>query len=484
VSKLTHRHWPLRRAARLELLESRHLMDGAGVLGACRSLDGTGNDLLHAEWGSATTSTRPTTAAKLVANRSSLALASLLTDDALEPNDTRGTAANLGTLTAATTRTQLVMADSNDWYRFTTTTTGTSSSAVSLSFTHALGDIDMELYNAAGQRLRISNSITNSERVSLSGLSAGTYFVRVYGYLGAMNPDYSLTVTPPQAATTPTTPTTPSTGAFDIQFSFSGLTASQRAIFEQAAQKWESIIVGDLPNATFNSVVVDDLLISASSVAIDGRGNILGQAGPDRFRSGSRLPYHGTMQFDSADMAAMEANGTLFGVILHEMGHVLGIGTLWVSKGFIVGAGTSNPQFIGTQAVAAYNAIFGTGGTGVPVENGGGSGTRDSHWEESIFSAELMTGYVGPGTNMPLSRITVGSLADLGYSVNYAMADPYTPSSSAIAAAVARGGNSASSVQPAASRQSVVARQLQQPRWEAAVDYLFAENDPFELRAG
>jgi hypothetical protein len=39
-----------------------------------------------------------------------------------------------------------------------------------------------------------------------------------------------------------------------------------------------------------------------------------------------------------------------------------------------------------------------------------------------------MTGWTGPGTIMPLSRITVASMADMGYTVNLAMADPYTPS--------------------------------------------------------
>ena len=34
------------------------------------------------------------------------------------------------------------------------------------------------------------------------------------------------------------------------------------------------------------------------------------------------------------------------------------------------------------------------------------------------FTNELMTGYVGPGRDLPLSRVTIASLADLGYQVN------------------------------------------------------------------
>src|SRR6185503_5729374 len=61
----------------------------------------------------------------------------------------------------------------------------------------------------------------------------------------------------------------------------------------------------------------------------------------------------------------------------------------------------------------------------VPVENSGGAGTADSHWRETTFGSELMTGYVNLG-GMPLSAITVGSLSDLGYVVTPLSADPYS----------------------------------------------------------
>jgi hypothetical protein len=64
-------------------------------------------------------------------------------------------------------------------------------------------------------------------------------------------------------------------------------------------------------------------------------------------------------------------------------------------------------------------------GLKVPVENTGGPGTADAHWRESVFGNELMTGFVDAGAN-PLSRVTVGSMGDLGYSVNLTDADPYT----------------------------------------------------------
>src|SRR5205085_2342388 len=52
------------------------------------------------------------------------------------------------------------------------------------------------------------------------------------------------------------------------------------------------------------------------------------------------------------------------------------------------------------------------------------AGTRDSHWRETVFKNELMTGFVGSAGN-PLSRMTVGSLKDLGYVVDMSAAEPY-----------------------------------------------------------
>lgn len=414
----------------------------------------------------------------------SQATAAAVADDRFEQNDTISTATDLGAINGSLKLTQLVLADRADWYRFTISATGSSTSQASIDFKHANGDLDLALYNSRGSRLRRSDGVTGLEQVSLSGLAPGTYYAVVYGYGGATNPNYSFTVTAGAGGVTTTSGGTASggsnsggsnsggssstgstgstnssgattssgaTGAFNIEFSFSGLTAAQQAIFEQAAQKWESIIVGDLPNATYGGRVVDDLLISASATAIDGRGNVLGEAGPDRFRSGSQLPYHGTMQFDTADLASMQADGSLLSVVEHEMGHVLGIGTLWDSKGLLVGAGTSNPRYTGSNAVAEFNRLFATSGTSVPVEATGGAGTRDSHWRDSVFGSELMTGYVGPGTSLPLSRVTVASLADLGYTVNLSAADAFSPPSSSsrlVSGSSGSGGSAASLVAP------------------------------------
>ena len=191
--------------------------------------------------------------------------------------------------------------------------------------------------------MAISQGTGNSETVSLSGRAAGTYDVEVFGLNGALNPNYSLTINPPATSTTTTT------SGFQITLSMTGLTASQQAIFQAAAARWSQVITGDLPNATYRGQAVDDLLINASAVSIDGVGGILGQSGPDAIRAVSDLPYHGIMQFDSADMASMQQQGLLYSVVLHEIGHILGIGTIWQDLGLLSGVGTSNPIFTGVR---------------------------------------------------------------------------------------------------------------------------------------
>jgi hypothetical protein len=141
----------------------------------------------------------------------------------------------------------------------------------------------------------------------------------------------------------------------------------------------------------------------------------------------TRLPIHGVMEFDTADLAAMENNGTLRNVIIHEMGHVLGFGTIFDRVGLITGAGGNDPRFTGASATREYGDLLGGDcprPTSVPLANVGGPGTRDGHWREEVFANELMTGFLDVGAN-PISRLTIGAFEDLGYSVDYAAADAY-----------------------------------------------------------
>lgn len=219
---------------------------------------------------------------------------------------------------------------------------------------------------------------------------------------------------------------------FTIEVRFlGGLTETQKQAFRSAADRWTRVITGDLPAVLVDGETIDDLLILAQGADIDGPGNILGQAGPTNLRplaagAAALLPAKGIMQFDTADLEQMEARGTLNDVITHEMGHVLAIGTVWNQKQLLTGVGTSNPTFVGQTAMQEYGQFRGDGvPIPVPVENTGGPGTINSHWRETVFRNELMTGFVGQAAGNPLSRLTVGSLQDVGYTVDLNAAEPY-----------------------------------------------------------
>ncbi len=235
--------------------------------------------------------------------------------------------------------------------------------------------------------------------------------------------------------------------AYDIEIRFlTTPTAGQAQAFADAESRWESLVTGDVPDLQANapaggcngqlpaiSELVDDLVIFVRLEPIDGPGNILGAAGPCFIRNPGDFTVAGLMRFDTDDLADLEQAGVLSEVILHEMGHVLGIGTLWTLQGLLVNPALGmppgvDPHFTGAGAIAAFDAAGGTGyvaGEKVPVEDTGGLGTADSHWRELVLGNELMTGFIAAAGN-PLSAITVRSLGDLGYVVNQGGSDPFT----------------------------------------------------------
>ncbi len=210
----------------------------------------------------------------------------------------------------------------------------------------------------------------------------------------------------------------------DVRF-LGGLNAAQQTVFATAAARWQEVLPAPLPAVTVDGEVTDGIIIEAEGVNIDGSGSVLGSAGPTALRPDSLLPAKGIMRFDIADIRQLEREGTFQSVILHEMGHVIGLGTLWEQLGLLRGAGTNNPTFTGAAAQEVYGELAGDARPlPVPVANTGGLGTREGHWREAVFGNELMTGFLS-GERQPLSRLTLASFSDLGYEVNLAAADPY-----------------------------------------------------------
>jgi hypothetical protein len=221
-------------------------------------------------------------------------------------------------------------------------------------------------------------------------------------------------------------------------------TPRQKAVVSEAIARWRRVVLSELTDVPVRSAAgacfesqpaldetVDDLLLFVEFVSIDGPMGVLGHAGPCFVRNESDMPVIGSITLDAADLQQADVMGMLDDIVLHEIGHVLGFGTIWGEKGLLTGARGDDPRFTGAQALTAYRATDPSHAS-VPVENSGSKGTRDGHWRDSVFGRELMTGYLNGAPN-PLSTITIGSLADLGYATHFGAADVYSVSGPATA---------------------------------------------------
>ena len=237
-------------------------------------------------------------------------------------------------------------------------------------------------------------------------------------------------------------------GAFDITLDFGGTaTEPQQVAIRAAADLWMSVLADtELPDMPVDGPLechgarsskpagsIDDLLVLVEIRDIDGPGRTLAQAGLCRLREGSMLPYLSAMFFDAADLDDLIGSGDATELAVHEIAHTLGFGLLWRRLDLLrdpaFGVGAIDAHFVGPLAIAAFDAAGGesyTGGEKVPVENLGGGGSANLHWRGSVLRGELMRPLNALGERETFSAITIQSMADLGYTVDAGLAEPYT----------------------------------------------------------
>jgi uncharacterized protein YfaP (DUF2135 family) len=186
---------------------------------------------------------------------------------------------------------------------------------------------------------------------------------------------------------------------------------------------------GDWLPSSFTGTVNSHLMFVGAR-SIDGPRGTLAQAGPC-FKARAGLAVLSVVEVDLDDLGRPQRE--IDEVVLHEVLHAVGIGTFegWESR--LTGRGSGTPLFTGGASFEAWLAMGGSrfGLSGVPVEPDGGEGTTESHWRESTFGAELMTGFYDAGVSNPLSALTVAALRDLGYQVDPTAADAFALSATA-----------------------------------------------------
>ncbi len=227
-------------------------------------------------------------------------------------------------------------------------------------------------------------------------------------------------------------------GDFDIELVFlDSFTERHKRVFQFAARRWMSAITEDLPDYEFTQgwsgrcggqsyeisagERIDDLriyVISFDQETYKDEGyTSAAWGGPSVLRDETHLPVVGCMGFGFFSVGAV-----LVDVGLHEIGHVLGFGTVWNDLGLYQNPPGGDEHFNGPLAIAAFDDAGGGDYTGAKVPVGFGF-----HWRSSVLEAELMGGMqLWRPSGAALSAITVQSFADLGYGVDVTQADAYT----------------------------------------------------------
>lgn len=241
--------------------------------------------------------------------------------------------------------------------------------------------------------------------------------------------------------------------AFDLQFTIGSsgslqFTPAQVQILNTALSQvesmWETVIVGYRPGINVPTLPITVLPTTSGLAAATYTGTV--------FQGGFQVSTAGYIEVnvnqiaDFANWQGPGANGLNYvdEILAHETGHVLGIGTQWLSNGVYI---QNSFHYTGQYGVAAFQSEFNQpNATFVPVENAGGSGTPNAHWDQLMRSSvqegnpndpyslnprigitdqygrdlglELMSGAIDPDQGEPfISRTTVESLRDLGYEV-------------------------------------------------------------------
>ena len=219
-------------------------------------------------------------------------------------------------------------------------------------------------------------------------------------------------------------------GSFQFELTFTAqaeqqYTAEERQSFFDGADFWSNIITGYQDGVSRTLA----LQIDSFSAPFSGGALTLGFAGPTNLTFTN--PVTGAATSDGRFLVATAgiANfnthpdaGPLNPLtVRHEIGHILGIGTLWedneVYNDGVAGNSTRTltsgvlGQYVGASGLEAYQREFDPSATFIPVELDGEEETANNHWNEVLdnFVLENMAGFDGdPGDESEALTVLFG----------------------------------------------------------------------------
>jgi hypothetical protein len=315
--------------------------------------------------------------------------------------------------------------DLNNFYRFTASQSG----IFTANLTGLTGDADVrliqdknnngvidtaQLYNPTtgiidtGEILAWQWERGTGNEAIRSFLNPGTYYLQVMSYNNQIA-NYNLA--------TNFTPAASDDRKFSIQINVdSSMNPTAQATIRKAADFWEKAI----SYSSFNGSHILTINVSKDSSLTDWWGIATGQiTGLDA--NGRYIPISGEVHLSPDvvnDLNKVSNSERNPGLLVHEIGHILGL--VGFAKNTVDRyTGTYNAN---TYAGWVYGELKGTFiQTAIPLMTGMGPLSDYAHWNKDVFGAETMT-----STIMSLSQLSLAALRDVGWNINYGVAQPYS----------------------------------------------------------
>ena len=249
-----------------------------------------------------------------------------------------------------------------------------------------------------------------------------------------------------------------SSEGFSFELVFIGeFSVEEQASINQVTDRWEEIVVGDIPNTTLLEpfeLIINGPPYRFTYPLLEIDDHVVFIKWHDSNKSTNSMDYEilklstegfpviSSFSINSDSYEYLVEQELFFQFALHTIGHNLGFVSSqiedevdnlpiwdrtyeWERDYIYKGPNSINAFFKLLTDSKLFNSVPEL--DGVPIDRGPRGRTHSyiGHWRGKVFKDELMSGAYEPGYRSPVSKLTIALMEDLGYEVNYESADEY-----------------------------------------------------------